>query len=562
MHYKELSHIWRELTQAGAPFELSTIPDQFGDVRVYRHAPATLQHLWQGAVAFGERDYLVFENQRVTYSETAATSARIAGWLHARGVCKGDRVVIAMRNYPEWMLIFWACMSLGAIAVGFNAWWTATEMDAAVEAANPKVAFVDAERLVILRQSRGIESIPTIVAVQLNQDREAEARNWSDALGFAGSAPRVAIDPSDTASIFYTSGTSGQPKGVELTHQGCITNIFNVMFWARAQALAHARAKGLAEASAAPPPAVLLTTPLFHVTANNCGAQVATALGGKVVLMRRWDAGQALRLVATERITTFSSVPVMARELISHPDFAATDLSSLASIGGGGAQMQPDLVARVDGATECVRASTGYGMTEASGVISSISGDFFADKPTSCGRALPTFDIKCVDDAGQSVEPGAIGELCVRGSTVTSGYWNGALGPIDLSNQGWLHTGDLARIDGEGFIHIVDRKKDMVLRGGENVFCAEVEAAIHAHPAVRECCVFGVKDSRLGEAVAAAIVLERGAALTADDLREFCGLRLAYYKVPAIVRFLANPIPRNAAGKFLKRRVREDLGLA
>lgn len=562
MHYQELSRAWRALTQAGAPFELSAVSGPFGDTRIYRNAPANLHDLWQGASTFGERDYLVFETDRISYAAAHAASASVAGWLHARGIGKGDRVVIAMRNYPEWMLVFWACMSLGAIAVGFNAWWTAPEMDAAIEDANPKAAFVDTERLATLRQTRGIARIPAILAVRTSETGDAEARNWSDALSFMGSAPKVVIDPGDTASILYTSGTSGQPRGVELTHRGCVTNIFNVLFWAQVQASAHAMAAGQSEASIAPAPAVLLTTPLFHVTANNCGAQVATALGGKIVLMRRWDAGQALRLIAAERITNFSSVPVMARELISHPDFATTDLSSLGSIGGGGAQMQPDLVARVDGAAERVRASTGYGMTEASGVISSISGDFFADKPTSCGPAMPTFDIKCVDDADQDVEPGAIGELCVRGSTIAAGYWNGASGPIDISQQGWLHTGDLARIDGDGFIHIVDRKKDMVLRGGENVFCAEVEAAIHAHPAVRECCVFGVKDNRLGEAVAAAIVLQPGATLTADYLREFCAQRLAYYKLPEIVRFLDRPIPRNATGKFLKRRVREDLGLA
>lgn len=562
MHYPELSQVWRELTQAGAPFELSMATGPAGDVRVYRQAPATLNDLWQGAAAFGERDYLVFESQRVTYAAAAATSARIAAWLHAHGVGKGDRVVIAMRNYPEWMLIFWASMSLGAIAVGFNAWWTATEMSVAIADADPKAVFVDSERLAILRQSRDFSRIPAVANVHADGVDAAEARNWSQALNFTGDAPEVMIEPGDTASIFYTSGTSGRPKGVELTHRGCVTNIFNVLFWARAQAAAHALARGLAEARSPSPPAVLLTTPLFHVTANNCGAQVATALGGKVVLIRRWDAGQALRLITAERITTFSSVPAMARELISHPEFAATDLSSLVSMGGGGAQMQPDLVARVDSVSGHMRASTGYGMTEASGVISSISGDFFADKPTSCGRALPTFDIKCVDDAGQNVAPGAIGELCVRGSTVTHGYWNGASGPIDIGRQGWLHTGNLARIDGDDFIHIVDRKKDMVLRGGENVFCAEVEAAIHAHPDVRECCVFGVEDDRLGEAVAIAIFLEPGASLTADAIREFCGARLAYYKIPEIVRFLKDPIPRNAAGKFLKRRVREDLGLA
>jgi long-chain acyl-CoA synthetase len=304
---------------------------------------------------------------------------------------------------------------------------------------------------------------------------------------------------------------------------------------------------------------VLLTTPLFHVTANNCGAYAVTSAGGTMVLMYRWDAGEALRLIEQEKITVMSGVPVMSRELISHPDFATTDTSTLVSLGGGGAQLQPDLVAKIDSQVKTARPNTGYGMTETCGIITSVAADFFVDKPESVGPAMPTFEARCVDDDGRTVLPGQVGELWVKGAPVIKGYLNRPDATAESITDGWLHTGDVARIDEDGFIFIVDRKKDMVLRGGENIYCAEVEACVHRHPAVAECCVFGVTDARLGEEVGAAVVLREGETLDAEALRAHCASAMAKHKAPRYVWFLDESIPRNANGKFLKRHLRETL---
>lgn len=252
----------------------------------------------------------------------------------------------------------------------------------------------------------------------------------------------------------------------------------------------------------------------------------------------------------------------MSRELIAHPDFAKTDTSSLLSIGGGGAQLQPDLVGKLDETVANARPSTGYGMTETCGIITSVGSDYFVDKPASAGRAMPVFETKCIDANGDEVKPGEAGELCVKGAPVIKGYLNRKEATEEAITDGWLRTGDIVKIDEEGFIFIVDRAKDMVLRGGENVFCSEVESAIFEHEAVAECVVFGVPDDRLGEEVGAVIVTAPGTSLTAEELRAFCKAKLAAYKIPRYIWTQTDLLPRNASGKFLKKELRVSMDIA
>ncbi len=306
-------------------------------------------------------------------------------------------------------------------------------------------------------------------------------------------------------------------------------------------------------------PAFLVVTPLFHVTAYNCVVHGGTLSGGKLVLMYKWDAERALDLIESERITTLSGVPVMSRELIAHPRFEEFDTSSLKALGGGGAAIQPDLVEKIDSRVGTARPGTGYGMTETCGVITMNSADFFVDKPDTAGPLLPVFEGRVVDANGDDVAPGGAGELWVRGAQVIRGYLNRPEATAETITDGWLHTGDIATIDEDGFVAIVDRAKDMVLRGGENVYCAEVEAAIFDHAAVAECTVFGVPDDRLGEEVGAAVVVAEGRTLDAEDLRAFVRERIAGFKVPRYIWLRTELLPRNASGKFLKRELRETL---
>ena len=569
--YDELRQARAELTGPGGPFEVVEVDVRGVRTKAYASAPGSLRDIWLASAGHGNRDYLVYENERITYAEAHHQVARLANWLVANGVEPGDRVAIAMRNYPEWMLAYWASISIGATAVGMNAWWTEPEMAYGIRDANPKALICDNERLQLILPVRNDFLACQIIGVRIPDPLPTDVIEWSSIVlddAMDTKLPDVTIDTDSDACIFYTSGTTGRPKGAQLTHRGCVNNLLSLAYWNVCQAMAMQRA-GRAPAPDKTPKTsgdgqitALVCTPLFHVTANNCIAQTMTMGGGKLVHMYKWEAGAALELIERERVTNFSGVPTMARELIAHPDFATRDTSSLKALGGGGAQLQPDLVSKIDKTVSTARPGTGYGMTETCGVITANSADFFVDKPASCGPALPVFDCKCIDADGKTVPAGSVGELCVRGAQVIRGYLNREAETAESITDGWLHTGDIARIDEDGFIFIVDRAKDMVLRGGENVYCAEVESALFDHPMVTECAVFGVPDDRLGEEVAAVLVLNEENADAAELLRAHCATRLAKYKVPRYIWISQESLPRNASGKFLKRQLRDDFDIA
>jgi long-chain acyl-CoA synthetase len=559
MHYAELRRAREELTGPGAPFEIIEADVLGHTMLAYKNAPPNARAFWLSTAAFGDRDYVVYEGERLTYAQAHDQVRAVAAWLTEQGVQPGDRVAIAMRNYPEWMTIYWACLAMGVAAVGMNAWWTAEELDFALADSAPRVVFADAERLARLAESSTAAAKVPIVIVRA--EGAAGTIPWPTVIAHSGAMPEVDVDPDSDACIFYTSGTTGNPKGAQLTHRGCVSNLMNLLYAGASSALATERGTGVAAPADPPFPVTLVTTPLFHVTANNCAAYAATALGGKIVLMHRWDAGTALKLIAAERCTGISGVPVMAREVINHPDFEQYDTSCLLNMSGGGAQVPPDQVGEIDRKVPNARPTTGYGMTETCGIITSVGGDFFVDKPASAGPAMPNFAVKCVDDEGREVPQGELGELWVKGTSVIKGYLNRPDATAAAFTDGWLHTGDIARIDQDGFIFIVDRKKDMVLRGGENVFCTEVEAGIYRHPAVAECCVFGVPDDRLGEEVAVALVLKPGATLDEAGLKAHCATVMAKHKIPRFVRFMDQALPRNANGKFMRRELRDQMAL-
>lgn len=558
--YKELQETWSELTAKDAPFEIAEVEVRGEKIRAYLNAPSSLRDVWLSSQQFAERDYLVYQDERWTYAQAHKEVASIAAWLRSQGIGPGDRVAIAMRNYPEWLLTYWACTSQGIAAVGMNAWWISSEMTYALKDSNPKLMICDQERLERFNEIR--ESFPdlTIVGVRTTSEH-ANVIPFSELTKTAAELPDADVQPDDDACIFYTSGTTGNPKGAQLTHRGCVNNLMNLAFAGAVFPTAVARFNNveLPNPEDAPIGSALITTPLFHVTANNCLAHGNTLTGGKLIHMYRWDAGEALRLIEKEKITSVSGVPTMSREILAHPDFDKHDTSTLLTLGGGGAQLQPDLVAKIDKAVATARPNTGFGMTETCGIITSISGDFFVDKPDSCGPAMPNFETKCIDSEGVEVARGEVGELLVKGAPVIKGYINREEATAESITNGWLHTGDVARIDEHGFIYIVDRVKDMVLRGGENIYCAEVESIIYNMPDVAECSVFGVDDDRLGEEVGVAIVLKDGATSTASDIREFCLTHCAKHKVPRYIWILDDALPRNANGKFLKRELKKTL---
>ncbi|MEE2877703.1 MAG: class I adenylate-forming enzyme family protein [Pseudomonadota bacterium] len=558
MHYAELKRAHAVLTGPGGDFEIVEQEILGNRIRAYKNAPPSVREFWLSTLQFAENPYLIYQDEVLTYAQTHERTNAIVNWMFAQGVKPGDRVAVAMRNYPEWMIIYWACCSAGITIVGMNAWWTAEEMEYAIKDSEPKVLFLDVERLKRIEEKPGVADGIKLVGVRLPEPVDG-VTPWDDVIATGGDLPDVKVDPDSDACIFYTSGTTGFPKGAQLTHRGCVSNLMNMLYARVSSGLAVQLATGEEPPVPDAPPVGLITTPLFHVTANNCGVYAVTATGGAIALMYKWDPKEALRLIETHKVSAMSGVPVMAREILNHPDFEKTDTSSLQSLGGGGAQLPPDLVQKIDDKVSNARPNTGYGMTETCGIITSVSADFYVDRPDSVGPAMPNFEVKCVGPDDEEVAPGETGELWVRGSSVIKGYINRPEATAESITDGWLHTGDIARLDEDGFIYIVDRKKDMVLRGGENIYCAEVEAALYRHPAIAECSVFGVPDVRLGEEVAAAIVLKPGESLTEEGLREHCLSIMAKHKVPRHIWMLEKPLPRNASGKFLKRELKAEL---
>jgi long-chain acyl-CoA synthetase len=379
---------------------------------------------------------------------------------------------------------------------------------------------------------------------------------WEDVVERGAELPHVEVRPDDDATILYTSGTTGRPKGAVSTHRAVVQAVWSYACRSVVQRL---RRPDEAEAAAAQPPAFILIVPLFHVT--GCVAVfLSCALAGiKLVMMRKWSPERALELIERERITNFVGVPTQAWDLMESPRFGDFDTSSLVNVGGGGAPAPPALVARVDDGFARGRPSIGYGMTETNAYGPQNSGDDYIERPSSAGRALPTLLVEVRGADGRSVPVGEQGEIWFKGPTLIRGYWNRPEATAETIVDGWLRSGDVGHLDEDGFIYVEDRVKDLVLRAGENVSCAEVEAAIYEHPAVHEAAVFGVPHERLGEEVAVAVVPKAGQALDPDDLRRHVADRLAAFKVPTKVIVTADRLPRNAAGKILKRELRETV---
>ena len=567
----------QELTAPGSPFAVSEIVVRDVPIKVFASAPPNMRVVWEMTAPHAEKDYIVYEDERYTYGEIQAQVRALAHLLRdTHGVGSGDRVALAMRNYPEWVVGYWATISIGAAVVGMNAWWTPTEMTFGLTDSRPKVLIADDERLE--RALQVLDEVRSggpmhIISVRSERELPTDASRWAEVVVGADAPadlPTAVIDPDDDATIFYTSGTTVFPKGAQLTHRGSVHNLMNLVFMGTVTAAAEAKAVAAGEveppaAPTSPPPAqnvYMAPTPLFHVTACNCLLHPATLTGSRFVLTYKWDPGRALELIEREGVTTFSGVPTMSRELLQHPDWEKRDTSSLQGMGGGGAALQPDLVDKIAGALKGTGApSTGYGLTETHGIVTANAARFFIAKPASCGPVVPTLDAKLVDDEGNDLPagPDTVGQLCVRGAVVIKGYLNRPEATADSIRDGWFNTGDIAKIDEDGFVFIVDRAKDMVLRGGENVYCSEVETVIYQHDAVAETAVFGVPDERLGEEVAAAIVLKPGTSLSEGELRAFLGERIAKHKIPAKVWFLDDQLPRNANGKFVKRELRKQL---
>ena len=545
------------LTTPPSMFEMEEV-DVFGTrLRVWKHAPASLRVILEASRGRGDVPFIVYEDETLTFEQHYRAVAHLATILAQRyGVEKGERVAIVMRNFPEWSIAFWAAAAAGAIVVPLNAWWTADELEYGLQDSGAKVVFVDAERLD--RLTDVLPKLDVAVVVARSEVASTGVDRWEEVLGAVpedAELPAVDLGPEDLATIFYTSGTTGRPKGALGTHRNICGNLLSLAFAARR---AQMRA-GKEPAPTSGQNVYLLSVPFFHATGCHSVLVANLAAGGKLVLMHKWDAERALELIERERVTTFGGVPAMVWQVLQSPSFESRDISSVQSIGYGGAPAAPELVRRMEQLFPGRTPSNGYGLTETSSVTTMNSGVDYQRKPESVGVPVPVVDVRVVDPDGRDVPQGVVGELWIQGPNVVKGYWGLPDATQQTFGDGWLKSGDLARVDDEGFVYIVDRAKDMVIRGGENVYCVEVEAVLFEHPEVADVAVIGVPHQVLGEEVGAVVVLRSGSSVTADELRAHVRSRLAGFKVPAHVYFYGGALPRNPAGKVLKRELRDEL---
>ena len=547
-----------QLTGPGAPFEIAVETIRGVPTKVFKNAPRSLVATLETSRKYGDRTFVVYEDDAWTFEEHYGIVARLANRLvDDFGVQKGDRVAIAMRNYPEWIASFWATAAAGAVAVPLNAWWTASELEYALSDSGSKVLIADQERARSLDEHLGATEVSTRVIVRGEQEGWLSFDDLISGTEMP-SLPSVTVEPEDDATIFYTSGTTGRPKGAVGTHRNICTITANAAY-----GLARAAVQMGQEITAPedrPQAGRLLSVPLFHVTGCHSTMVSNTAMGGKLVMMYRWNAERAIELIEREKLSGFGGVPSMVWEVLESPALEKHDLTSVTNIGYGGAPAPPELVRKIkEYFPASVSAGNGYGLTETSSDAIANGGADYVRKPHSVGLPLPVDELRVVDLEGNDVEPGTVGELWIKGPNVVRGYWNKPEATAETFTDGWLHTGDLAYIDDEGFVTIADRAKDVIIRGGENVYCAEVEGALYEHPAVMEATVIGVAHRILGEEVGAVIVFKDGQTATPEELQRHVRERLASFKVPTHVFFRAEPLPRNPAGKVLKRELRDEL---
>ena len=554
------------ITAPGGPLSVGRASVRGVDLPVFSAAPTNMRDFLDFFFASNaDKEFLVYLDERFTFAQVHAASRKVAAVLQARGIAKGDRVAIAMRNYPDWITAYCGALMLGAVAVPLNAWWKGEELAYGIGHSGTRLVIADEER------ARRLAALPDFDVPVLTVRTSAEVASGlgfdrlDDALAVADAAPWYwpPVDPDDDATIMYTSGSTGQPKGAVSTQRAIVSGSLNYLV----TGLALLQLSAAAGAPAPGQQVMLLNVPLFHITGAVPVLLVSIAIGRKMVIMHKWDAGDALRLIALEKATYFVGVPTMSLELMNHPDAAKYDLSSLVDIASGGAPRPPEHVDRIQHVFPGKHPVQGYGLTETNGVGAGIYRDNYLTKPASTGRAaapLVEIGIFGADDGAlvaQSV--GTVGEVCIRSVCNCRGYWrNAAATAAAFVADGWFRTGDLGRLDADGYLFIVDRKKDIIIRGGENISCQEVESALYAHPAVAEASVFGLPDDRLGEIVGAVIYRKPGAALETEALIQFVARDLASYKVPAHLWFSADPLPKLGSAKIDKvalRNVYRDL---
>lgn len=547
------NEVVKQVTAKGQMFETKEVLNDNGVTYTeYANFAENLKQFFDIGLTHEEKDWLVYENERYTYKEVYERSAQVANALIATGIKKGDRVAICMQNNPEYIFSFMGIMGMGAVCVPLNSWWVPSEVIYGLEHSDAKLLIADKKRL------QGLESMPDVIKVVTTYADDENFTSFNSFVeGQSSSWPKVEINRNDYASIYYTSGSTGRPKGVLSSQKGILSTMFSWTCYSVVASQIAAKTNPDATPLVSPDLAVLHCVPLFHVTGSHSAFLMSILIGRKIVMMKKWDAGEALKIIEEEKVSDITGVPTQTWELLSHPKKNDYDLSSLKVLGGGGGPRPAEHVKQLDEQFEG-RPGIGYGLSETNALATLGNGDEYVNHPSSTGRVVPPLtEIKILDNDWNEVAEGELGEIAIKTPASMVGYWKNDEATKECMNEGgWFRTGDLGKFEGP-FLYIVDRVKDMVIRGGENIACPEVEAAIYEHENVLEVCVFGVPDTRLGEIVSCCIYLKPGTNLNQEELSSFLSDKLAPFKIPAEFNFTENKIPRLASEKFDKPTLRK-----
>ena len=544
--------ITKELTSPGQLFETREYKNSKEVTHLeYASFPDNLKGYFDIGLLHGDKEFLVYESERFLFKDVIAKAAQVGNALIAEGVSKGDRVAICMQNNPEFIFSYMGIVGVGAVCVPLNSWWVPDEIIYAIDHCEAKVLFGDQKRL------KGLESLQDVKKIVTSYTPDDSFISFTDFIkDHSNEWPDVEVTRDDHATIYYTSGSTGKPKGVLSSQRGVISSMFS---WACVSTIFSERERRLGNDStplASSESSILLCVPLFHATGSHVAFLLSILVGRKVVMMKKWDAGDAIKLIDEEKISDITGVPTQTWELLNHPDKNNYDLSSLRTLGGGGGPRPSEHVKLLDDNFEG-RPGIGYGLTETNALGTIASGDEYVNNPSTAGRVIPPLtEIKIIDKDWNELGEGEIGEVAIKSQSNMLGYWRNDDATNECMNDsGWFRSGDMGKFEGP-FLFIVDRIKDMVIRGGENIACPEVENAIYEHPDVLEACVFGIPDERLGEILCTAIYLKENSELTKDTLIKFLSNKLAAFKIPVVIEFLDSSLPLVASGKFDKPALR------
>lgn len=548
---KRMDVITERLTALNGLMPLTTVQVNGVSLPMVSVAPPALSHYFNHfCTLHGDKEFLIDGDERLSFAQVYASADKVAkALISGYGVKRGDRIGIAARNAPSWIILYMGILMAGGVATLLNGWWQGGELADGIEDVGVSLLFADPPRAKrLIEANRSIMSEMVVVDLGLPTAQalaQIIAKGSKDAV-----LPELTGD--DLATILFTSGSTGQSKGAYSTHRAVVQGTFNYILQAMGM-LEIAVDDGL-EIKPDAQPAALLSVPLFHVTGAVPLMLVSFAVGRKIVMMPKWDAAKAMELIQREKITNFTGVPLMSFEIMMHPERHKYDLSTLQGLAGGGAPRPVDHVRRLAEEFPTAPPALGYGLTETNAIGCGNYSTNYLEKPNSTGRAsAPLVDLAILDDDGKPVPQGERGEVCIRTVANFSGYWNRPQATAEaMTADGYFRSGDLGYLDPDGYLYIVDRKKDIIIRGGENISCQEVEAAIYEHVAVAECAVFGLPEERLGEVVGAIAYCHPGQSVDAEALRSFLGERLAGFKVPLRMWFSLNPLPRLGTEKIDK----------